>query len=171
MDSHQVEGLQGCAVAAASHLPQVNRAAGASRPTAGSFRDVLAIDTPGQLLSFASTSWVSAMSTKAAGHLRAGSERQSHKSRVPVSRRSCVPAIDPLLSYARSSSMTTRCRKLKLEVDGKSLLLKAPARRQRPDSGSTPSRHCDQAGSVQSSTNGHAAVRSAAPRTSSRRLG
>ena len=50
----------------------------------------------GQLLSFASTSWVSAMSTKAAGHLWAGSERQSHKSRVPVSRRSCVPAIDPL---------------------------------------------------------------------------
>ena len=35
------------------------------------------------------------MSTKAAGHLRAGSERQSHKSRVPVSRRSCGPAIDP----------------------------------------------------------------------------
>ena len=36
------------------------------------------------------------MASKAAGHLRAGSERQSHKSRVPVSRRSRGPAIAPL---------------------------------------------------------------------------
>ena len=31
---------------------------------------------------------------EAVGYLRAIAERKSHKSRVPVSRRSCVPAID-----------------------------------------------------------------------------
>ena len=51
----------------------------------------LAGDDP--LLSFASARGVSPMSAKAAGHLRAGSERQSHKSRVSVSRLSCGRAI------------------------------------------------------------------------------
>jgi hypothetical protein len=37
---------------------------------------------------------------KAAGHLQAVSERQSHKNGVPVSGRSCGPAIDPLLPPA-----------------------------------------------------------------------
>jgi hypothetical protein len=63
------------------------------------------LSKPDPLPSFASVRWVSAMAAKAAGHLRAGSERQSHKSRVPVSRRSCEPAIDPSPTVAISDSM------------------------------------------------------------------
>ena len=44
------------------------------------------------------------MSTKAAGHLRVGSVHSSHKSRVPVSGRSCRPAIDPKRKFSKSES-------------------------------------------------------------------
>jgi hypothetical protein len=53
-----------------------------------------------QLPSFASTIWVSAMSTKAAGHPRAGSESRSRKRRLPVSGRSCRPATEAVWKRA-----------------------------------------------------------------------
>ena len=54
------------------------------------------------------------MSAKAAGRLRACSEHQSHKGRVPVSGSSCRPAIDPeetsavLISASRNSPFDSR---------------------------------------------------------------
>jgi len=70
-------------------------------------RRMLAADP---LPSFASARWASAMAAKAAGHLRAGSERLSHKSRVPVSRRSCGPAIDPQETSAVLIALPKSCR-------------------------------------------------------------